>query len=55
MPAWLAAQPEELRNPYTLQPMDWDAATQSLVFEGKERQTQNPKPQNVYRVWLSKP
>jgi hypothetical protein len=53
MPGWLAAQPPELRNPYTLQPMGWDAATQSLVFEGRQPQTQNPEPRNVYRVRLA--
>ncbi|MBP7453854.1 MAG: hypothetical protein KA914_13805 [Ottowia sp.] len=50
MPDWLAAQAPALRNPYTLQPMGWDAATQSLVFEGRQAQIQNPKPRNVYRV-----
>ncbi|MDR2219280.1 MAG: hypothetical protein LBE24_01720 [Methylobacillus sp.] len=55
MPEWLATQPPELRDPYTLQPMKWDAATQSLVFEGKQNQTQNPEPKNVYRAWLGKP
>ncbi|MDR2874931.1 MAG: hypothetical protein LBV44_03255 [Methylobacillus sp.] len=55
MPTWLADQPPELRNPYTLQPMDWDAATQSLVFTGAQRNTQNPAPGNVFRVYLGKP
>jgi hypothetical protein len=50
MPTWLAAQPPELRNPYTLQPMGWDAATQALVFEGRQPNTQNPEPRNVFRV-----
>jgi hypothetical protein len=52
LPAWLAQQPPGLRNPYTLQPMGQDAATQSLVFEGRQKQTQNPEPRNVYRVQL---
>jgi hypothetical protein len=53
MPRWLAAQPPDLRNPYTLQPMGWDAATQSLVFEGRQPQNQNPEPRNIYRVRLA--
>lgn len=52
MPAWLAEAPPELRNPYTLQPMQWDAATGSLVFEGREKQTQNPDQSPVYRITL---
>lgn len=52
MPAWLAEAPPELRNPYTLQPMQWDAATGSLVFEGREKQTQNPDQSPVYRIAL---
>ncbi|MDR2187934.1 MAG: hypothetical protein LBE62_07780 [Azonexus sp.] len=52
MPAWLAAQPPELRNPYTLQPMDWDATTQSLQFAGRQPQSQNPEPRNIYRLRL---
>jgi hypothetical protein len=50
MPTWLAAQPPELRNPYTLQPMGWDAATQALVFEGRQPNNQNPEPRHVFRV-----
>lgn len=52
MPAWLAETPQELHNPYTLQPMQWDAATGSLVFEGREKQTQNPDQSPVYRIAL---
>lgn len=52
MPAWLAQSPQELRNPYTLQPMQWDAADSSLVFEGREKQTQNPGRSPTYRVRL---
>lgn len=52
MPAWLAQSPEELRNPYTLEPMQWDAATRSLVFEGREKQNQNPGRSSTYRVRL---
>jgi hypothetical protein len=50
MPAWLAKSPQELRNPYTQQPMQWDAASQSLVFEGREKQNQNPGQSSTYRV-----
>jgi hypothetical protein len=53
MPAWLAQQPPGLRNPYTLQPMGWDAAAQSLVFEGRQKNNQNPEPKNIYRVRLA--
>lgn len=52
MPAWLAQSPEALRNPYTLEPMQWDAATRSLVFEGREKQNQNPGRSSTYRVRL---
>lgn len=52
MPAWLAQSPEALRNPYTLEPMQWDAATSSLVFEGREKQNQNPGRSSTYRVRL---
>lgn len=52
MPAWLAQSPEALRNPYTLEPMPWDAATRSLVFEGREKQNQNPGRSPTYRVRL---
>ena len=50
MPAWLAQSPQELCNPYTLQPMQWDAATNSLMFEGREKQNQNPDQSSVYRI-----
>lgn len=53
MPAWLADQPPELRDPYTRQPMGWDAATQALVFQGRQPQTQNPERASVYRVPLA--
>lgn len=52
MTAWLAQSPQELRNPYTLQPMQWDAATSSLVFEGREKQTQNLDRSPIYRIPL---
>ena len=52
MPAWLAASPSALRNPYTLQPMQWDAASNSLVFEGREHQQQNPNRSKTYRLTL---
>lgn len=52
MPAWLAQSPNELHNPYTLKPMQWDATTQSLVFEGREKQNQNPGQSPTYRIRL---
>jgi hypothetical protein len=52
MPALLAQSPNELRNPYTLEPMQWDAATSSLVFEGREKQNQNPDQSPTYRIRL---
>ena len=55
MPAWLNQSPPALRNPYTLEPMQWDAASNSLVFEGKERQSQNPDASATYRVRLGTP
>lgn len=50
MTAWLAHAPENLRDPYTLQPMQWDAATNSLEFEGRQPQSQNPERSKTYRV-----
>jgi hypothetical protein len=32
--------------------MDWDAATQSLLFTGRQPQNQNPEPKNIYRLRL---
>ena len=52
MPAWLIQSPPALRNPYTLEPMQWDADTNSLAFEGKERQSQNPDGSATYRIRL---
>jgi hypothetical protein len=52
MPTWLAQSPNELRNPYTLEPMQWDAATRSLVFEGREKQNNNPDQSPTYRIRL---
>lgn len=52
LPAWLAQSPQELRNPYTLQPMQWDARENSLVFEGRESQNQHPDRSPIYRVRL---
>lgn len=52
LPAWLAQSPQELRNPYTLQPMQWDASENSLVFEGRESQNQHPDRSPIYRVRL---
>lgn len=52
MQAWLQASPAELRNPYTLQAMQWDAATHSLVFDGKEPQRQNLEGSATYRIAL---
>lgn len=52
MSAWLAQSPQELRNPYTLQPMRWDAADSSLVFEGREKQSQNLDRSPIYRIPL---
>ena len=52
MAAWLEQSPQELRNPYTLQPMRWDAGASSLVFEGREKQNQNLDQSSVYRIRL---
>lgn len=52
MPAWLQATPAELRNPYSLRPMRWDAATGSLLFEGREKQIRNPDQSPIYRIRL---
>lgn len=52
MPEWLNNSQATLHNPYTLQPMQWDAANNSLVFEGRTRQPQNPDASSTYRVRL---
>lgn len=52
MPAWLTQSTQELHNPYTQQPMQWDAASNSLVFEGREKQNQNPDQSPIYRIRL---
>lgn len=52
MPAWLAQSPLELRHPYTLQPMQWDVASSSLIFEGRANQSQNLDQSPIYRIRL---
>ncbi|MEG0919970.1 MAG: hypothetical protein RSD57_04670 [Comamonas sp.] len=52
MPAWLETTPQDLRNPYTLQPMQWDTASSSLIFEGKEKQSQNTNRSSSCRIRL---
>jgi hypothetical protein len=52
MPAWLAESSAGLRNPYTGQPMRWDAAAGELVFEGRETQSQNADGSSTYRVHM---
>ena len=47
---YLTEVKRQLRNPYTLAPMGWDAGTQSLVFEGRRPQNQNPARSSTYRV-----
>lgn len=52
VPQWLETSTPELRNPYTEQPMQWDASTQSLVFEGREQQSQHADRSSTYRIHL---
>ena len=52
MAQWLDKTPQALRNPYSLQPMQWDAASNSLVMEGQSAQPQNPDNSRTYRVRL---
>lgn len=54
MTEWLQASPPELRNPYTLEAMHWDANTQSLVFEGRASQPQHPERSGTYRITLQR-
>ena len=49
---WLASSADDVRNPYDRKPMQWDAASSSLMFEGREKQAHNPAGSNVYRVRL---
>lgn len=53
IPEWLARQPPTLGDPYTLRAMGWDAPTQSLVFEGRQAQAEDPESQHLYRVPLA--
>ena len=55
MPAWLQTTPPEWRNPYTQTPFAWDAAQSSLIFEGRQRQTQNADASATWRVPLGRP
>jgi hypothetical protein len=55
MPGWLARTPQALHDPYTQAPMQWDAATHSLVFEGRQKQNQNPGGTSTYRIGLAPP
>lgn len=50
MPDWLARQPDALRDPYLKRPMAWEADTQTLVFDGRQKNPQNEAPQHLYRV-----
>lgn len=52
MPAWLQASPAELRDPYTQAPMEWDAASTSLGFTGRQRQIQNPDASHHYQLQI---
>ena len=52
MPAWLAARPAPLRNPYTQAPMQWDAASASLIFQGQTAAQGASNPPSAYRVRL---
>ena len=49
---WLASSADDVRNPYDRKPMQWDAASSSLMFEGREKQAHNPAGSNIYRVRL---
>ena len=50
MPAWLQATPAELRNPYSLRPMRWDAATGSLNASLAQWLSATGQAQLPYRV-----
>lgn len=52
MPAWLASRPAPLRNPYTQAPMQWDAASASLIFKGQTAAQGASNPPSTYRVRL---
>lgn len=55
LPGWLAASPPEWRNPYTLAPMEWDAATDSLLFTGRQTAQQNPDASRQWRLRMPSP
>lgn len=50
MPQWLQTTPAAMRNPYTLQPMQWDADAKSLIYEGRKTQTQNLNRSKTYQI-----
>ena len=52
MPAWLDSRPAPLRNPYTQAPMQWDAASASLIFQGQTAAQGASNPPSAYRVRL---
>ena len=52
MPAWLDSRPAPLRNPYTQAPMQWDAASASLIFQGQTAAQGTSNPPSAYRVRL---
>ncbi|MGP1517482.1 MAG: hypothetical protein ACTTJV_07665 [Ottowia sp.] len=52
MPAWLNSRPAPLRNPYTQAPMQWDAASASLIFQGQTAAQGASNPPSAYRVRL---
>ncbi len=53
MPAWLAASPTALRNPWTLAPMGWEDG--QLRFEGRQGQALNPDNSPIYRARIVTP
>jgi hypothetical protein len=42
----------EFRNPYTLKPMQWDAAASQLRFEGRQPDSENPGKNKTYSVTI---
>jgi hypothetical protein len=52
--AYIQQSAPEMRDPYTGQPMHWDAATSSLWFEGRQDSNANPRDERkVHRIKMA--
>ena len=52
IPQALEKSGPEFRNPYTLNPMEWDAAASQLRFEGRQPDSENQGKKKTYTVTI---